>query len=909
MAALAAPARAVDFPVSTTADSGAGSLRAAITSANGNAGPDSISFALAGCPCVITLATSLVVTDALTITGPGASMLAVDGGGAVRVMQTTAAVAISDLTIRNGLSTAGGGGISANAPLTLTRVTVQNNSAHSGGGVQALQAATVVDSVFDGNTVTGTTDDDGGGLQAYGTLTVTGSRFVNNRTTAPAKFYGGGGGLIAFGPTTISSTTFIGNTSNDWGGGAYIADFSMPRSPAVLTDVQFVNNRAQGGGGGGLFMWFEAVLSGVDFTDDFASYRGGGAYGGYSDNYVFTVNGGQVLRNSGEAGGGIYSDADLVIDGTEFVGNTARNGNGGAAFTARSATVSNVSASFNVVLMGGNSGGIDTAASLTMTNSTLSDNQTLTGSGGGSGAGVDATVTNCRYLRNSAGDDGGGLIAYGTARVSGSTFEDNTTGDAGGGIATTHAEITGTQIARNASPNGVGGGAYANMTATVTDTVFLENSAASGGGLAILGGDAQVTGGRFEGNQASAGQSEGGGIYSGGPTLTVAGADFLRNSTNGYGGGISANATAISGARFIANQAGIGGAVHQNGGGTIVNCLFARNDALAGVGEALSLAGGSPSIRHATIAGPALGSAIWVDGATAAVLNSIITSHGYGLERNAGSVMADHNLFQGNLADTQGASITNTHALSGDPRFVDPAMDDYHLQPGSAALDAGPGIGVDTDADGDARPQGGGFDLGWDELLPVPTTTTTLPQPAEICGNCIDDDQNGLTDFEDPACCATSETAAMTVKRVSMAKRKKGMTFSLAATLARTGVATGSTPTQDVFVQILQAGHDVLCARVPAANLTRKKSTLRFRDRRHAIASASGLDRLVLKTKRDGRGVLTAGGRGMSGDVPAAGSVRITIGLRDPATAEAGNRCSTAQAQLAADQHGAVRAP
>ncbi|MFN8544027.1 MAG: hypothetical protein U0807_07470 [Candidatus Binatia bacterium] len=36
-----------------------------------------------------------------------------------------------------------------------------------------------------------------------------------------------------------------------------------------------------------------------------------------------------------------------------------------------------------------------------------------------------------------------------------------------------------------------------------------------------------------------------------------------------------------------------------------------------------------------------------------------------------------------------------------------------------------------------------------------PTTSTTLPLPAaESCGNCIDDDGDGLVDYEDPDCCA-----------------------------------------------------------------------------------------------------------------------------------------------------------
>ncbi|HOZ41248.1 MAG TPA: hypothetical protein PLL25_10615, partial [Flavobacteriales bacterium] len=59
-------ARAAQFTVTTTADAGAGSLRAAITSANGAAGADTIQFNIAGAGVrTITVASALP-----TITGP-----------------------------------------------------------------------------------------------------------------------------------------------------------------------------------------------------------------------------------------------------------------------------------------------------------------------------------------------------------------------------------------------------------------------------------------------------------------------------------------------------------------------------------------------------------------------------------------------------------------------------------------------------------------------------------------------------------------------------------------------------------------------------------------------------------------------------------------------------------------------
>lgn len=66
------PVHAATFIVSTTSDSGAGSLRQALVDANATAGADTITFAV-NVRGVISLSTALPpITEALTLTGPGA---------------------------------------------------------------------------------------------------------------------------------------------------------------------------------------------------------------------------------------------------------------------------------------------------------------------------------------------------------------------------------------------------------------------------------------------------------------------------------------------------------------------------------------------------------------------------------------------------------------------------------------------------------------------------------------------------------------------------------------------------------------------------------------------------------------------------------------------------------------------
>ena len=120
------PARASTITVTNTNDSGTGSLRQALTAANNG---DTINFAVTG---TITLTSGgLPVNKNITISGPGADQLSIDGNQAILVVGVFYgnAATISGVTVRNAQI-----GIVNEGTLAVSNCTVSANS--EGANVQ-----------------------------------------------------------------------------------------------------------------------------------------------------------------------------------------------------------------------------------------------------------------------------------------------------------------------------------------------------------------------------------------------------------------------------------------------------------------------------------------------------------------------------------------------------------------------------------------------------------------------------------------------------------------------------------------------------------------------------------------------------------------------------------------------------
>src|ERR1700730_749426 len=233
LAALVAPSvpagaagpgcQAGDIEVTTNADAGAGSLRAAFATASAVAGPSRVcaSRRVAG-PIVLTTGEVLYnagTTPGLTVEGNG---ITVSGNNASRVINndTPGSLTLHHVTITGGIpSSAGGGGgvVSAGATNIIDSV-VAGNTATTGGGVKLRTAGSVVtvtnSAIVNNTSTTGV----GGGFTTFGAVTVTGSRVSGNHA---GTF--GGGAAVSSGLTSVVNSTFDRNTAAE-GGGAIDAD-------------------------------------------------------------------------------------------------------------------------------------------------------------------------------------------------------------------------------------------------------------------------------------------------------------------------------------------------------------------------------------------------------------------------------------------------------------------------------------------------------------------------------------------------------------------------------------------------------------------------------------------------------------------------------------------------------------
>lgn len=318
--------------VTTTMDTstntdGLTSLREALAYANsGSAGASPvITFAspLFDTAQTITLNGSQLptITRDLTITGPGADVLTIDGNNASRVFQindgtaTVRVVAIENVTITHGRAAPGeAGGILNYEDLTLRAVRVTDCYGQNGAGGLQNQEGTVLieDSVFSGNS------GHGGLINYRGAVMVRRSSFLNNVAT-----FAGGGLSNSGGTMTIEHSTISGNMGPQFSGAI------INNSGGVLTVRNSTLSGNNGGVNGGVTYNYEATATFIQNTITGNTATNGGAFVNETGTLtlkgnILSGNGQEIKVNSGTViadGYNLFSDSSRT-NSTAFAGFT-----------------------------------------------------------------------------------------------------------------------------------------------------------------------------------------------------------------------------------------------------------------------------------------------------------------------------------------------------------------------------------------------------------------------------------------------------------------------------------------------------------------------------------------------------------------------------------------------------------
>ncbi|MEM7147728.1 MAG: choice-of-anchor Q domain-containing protein [Verrucomicrobiota bacterium] len=592
---LAQRADAVPLSVTSTADSGGGSLRDVIAIANGNGTDDTITFSLPAGVQTITLTSGQIpITESLTITGNPdfANRVIISGNDNSRIFEISgrgAGVTLENLVIRDGFdaplgggilafgvgnlylyncavtdcSALGGGGIYVSStPITLENSSLTNNTAIAGegGGLGANSQSVVslLNTTVSGNSAT----SNGGGLVLLnGTGALINSTITDNTADSDVDNIGDGGGIrhVSFG-ATLQNTVVAGNhddstttTLNDLSTVATITSLGNnligEENPGQTTALNGINGD----------------IIGTPASPALALLASLSNNGGMGRTHLPTVN--SPLIDAGD---------NTIITDPPFAGPTFLDGRGNPRIDGAAVEIGAVESGFTFTVTNTNNTGIgsfrkaveDAVAAGTGVvafDPTVfgSSPQTITLTGGQIAVTAPIIINGPFPNRVTIDADNVGRIfditSSGTDKVTLSNLRfingDRTTGGAmrvAGGSTVVCGDnlVFEDNTANNNTASGGGALLVDNATVSITDSAFVDNdSAASGGAVAVQNnGDLDLTNVTVSGNTAD---TSGGGIMNNGGTVDLASCTITNNTADdnnnatGTGGGVGKLSTAV----------------------------------------------------------------------------------------------------------------------------------------------------------------------------------------------------------------------------------------------------------------------------------------------------------------------------------------------------------------------------
>jgi len=650
-AVMTLSANAATIAVTSTADAGGTcpgpscTLRQAIATA---ATGDTISFSLPANSTISLTSDQLVIDKSMTINGPGAKLLTVTRGsaGAFRIFKINAGatVTLSGLTITNGGTSEGGGGIYNAGTLTVARSVISGNSTGAyGGGIANAATLAVVDStvlnnsglggggilnllnssltinnstVGPGNTATGVVG--GAGIYNAGTLTIANSTVSGNAASSSS---GQGGGIWTEYATELTNSTVAFNSAFT-GGGVYVAD---SESVSIRSTIIAQNTVAPGGSGPDVYgianLQGYNVIGNTSATGFIVKYDNGTSQlnvnplldslkdnGGPTQTHALLSGSPAIDRgDSSLAFGGSNSDqrgyarpvlspltsppgdgADVgayevqadQLPGCNTINRVVTNNNDSGADSLRD-VIGKVCAGSVITFAPGVTGAIN------LTSGELAINKSLTISGPGAGV---------LTVQRAAGAPDARIFNIGassTTAISGLTIANGKVlaGTGGGILNAGTLSLTGVAVAGNTS-GFTGGGILSTGKLNLIGSVVSGNSTGYSGGGLRSDGTLSIVDSTISGN--SAGPGGGGGVMNTG-TATIANSTLSDNTAGGPGAGIVNTATMTLVNTTISGNS----ATNQNGGGvetisvaTLISCTIVGNSVTGTAGSGTGYGGG-----------------------------------------------------------------------------------------------------------------------------------------------------------------------------------------------------------------------------------------------------------------------------------------------------------------------------
>jgi len=311
------------FTVTSLADSGDGSLRAAIAHANASSDPDVICFKknLSGTIKLIT--GEIEIIGKLVIDGPGSSRIKISGNNSSRVFKIRSGneLSIDDVSIVDARNTTldivgslsltrGGAILNDGGTLRLTRVAFLKNMTISGDQVDVVGGGAVVNS-------------------DHATLMAIGCQFVGNVASGGRRYaFGGAIANVTNSLAYVENCSFDDNVSvsgkANYGGA--IGNFGSSQLDVIK--CYFDNNGVSGieagetGFGGAIATRPGSVINSGSSTDIYDSQ--------FRNNQAIGANG-DVGQSGADAGGGaLYNERSVLLtQNTDYFGNEAIGGCGG----------------------------------------------------------------------------------------------------------------------------------------------------------------------------------------------------------------------------------------------------------------------------------------------------------------------------------------------------------------------------------------------------------------------------------------------------------------------------------------------------------------------------------------------------------------------------------------------------